>query len=90
MLTLKFWKISFRLTKLSTTSTVLEMKRKNIFIILPLLFALAFGLVFSVPASAQWRTQNIVTSAEDSDVSVSPSKGPDDAPVEIAVFSCFQ
>jgi hypothetical protein len=47
-------------------------------------------LLTYVPGFAQWRTQNIVTSAQDTDLSVSPSKGPDDAPVEIAVFSCFQ
>ncbi len=66
------------------------MKRKNITIILPLVFALAFSLFLYVPASAQWRTQNIVTSGRDTDLSVSPFKGPADAPVEIAVFSCFQ
>jgi hypothetical protein len=66
------------------------MKRKNIIIILPLVFALGLSLVLYAPASAQWRTQHIPSSAQDSDLSVSPSKGPDDAPVEIAVFSCFQ
>jgi hypothetical protein len=66
------------------------MKRKNIIIILPLMFALVFSLILYDLGFAQWRTQNILTSAEDSDLSVSPSKGPDDAPVEIAVFSCFQ
>ena len=34
--------------------------------------------------------RSIVRDAEDTDLSVSPSKGPDDAPVEIAVFSCFE
>jgi hypothetical protein len=66
------------------------MKRKNINIILPLVFALALSLVLYDFGFAQWRTQNIVTSAQSTDLSVSPSKGPDDAPVEIAVFSCFQ
>ena len=66
------------------------MKRKNIIIILPLMFALVFSLILYDLGFAQWRTQNILTSAEDTDLSVSPSKGPDDAPVEIAVFSCFQ
>jgi hypothetical protein len=66
------------------------MNRKNIVIILPLVFALGCSLVLSDLASAQWRTQNIPASAQDTDLSVSPSKGPDDAPVEIAVFSCFR
>jgi len=66
------------------------MRRKNITIILPLVFALAFSMVLYVPASAQWRTQNIVTSAQNTDLSVSPFKGQADAPVEIAVFSCFE
>jgi hypothetical protein len=66
------------------------MKRKNIIFILPLVFALVFSLLLHDLGFAQWRTQNIVTSAQDTDLSVSPSKGPDDAPVEIAVFSCFQ
>jgi len=30
------------------------------------------------------------TSAQNTDLSVSPSKGPADAPVEVAVFSCFE
>ena len=68
----------------------MEMKRKILIIILPLVVALAFCLVLFDLGFAQWRTQNIVTSSEDTDLSVSPSKGPDDAPVEIAVFSCFQ
>jgi hypothetical protein len=57
---------------------------------LPLIFILVLGLFATNPASAQWRTQNIPTSGQDTDLSVSPSKGPADAPVEIAVFSCFQ
>ena len=66
------------------------MKRKNLISVFPLVFALFFSLVLCDFSFAQWRTQNIVTSAQSTDLSVSPSKGPDDAPVEIAVFSCFQ
>jgi preprotein translocase subunit SecG len=40
--------------------------------------AIVLGLFIYAPASAQ-----------DTDLSVSPSKGPADAPVEIGVFSCF-
>jgi len=66
------------------------MKRKIIIIILPLVFALGFTLFFGAPASSQWRTQHMPTSGRDTDLSVSPFKGRADAPVEIAVFSCFQ
>jgi hypothetical protein len=55
-----------------------------------LILAIFLGFTTSAPASAQWRTQNIPTSGQDTDLSVSPSKGPADAPVEIAVFSCFE
>jgi len=71
-------------------STELEMKRKNIIIVLPLLLALGFSLVFSAPASPDPTIQKTPPSAQDTDLSVSPSKGPADAPVEIAVFSCFE
>ena len=64
------------------------MQRKNIIIILPLLFALGLSLILFDSVSAQWRTQKIPSSAKDTDLS--PSKGSDDAPVEIAVFSCFE
>jgi len=59
-------------------STELEMKRKNIIIVLPLLLA------------PDPTIQKTPPSAQDTDLSVSPSKGPADAPVEIAVFSCFE
>ena len=42
------------------------------------ILAIVLGLFTNAPASAQ-----------DTDLSVSPSKGPADAPVEIGVFSCF-
>jgi hypothetical protein len=66
------------------------MQRKNIIIILLLVFALGLSLILFDSVSAQWRTQNIPSSAKDTDLSLSPSKGSDDAPVEIAVFSCFE
>lgn len=66
------------------------MKRKNIIIILPLVFALGFSLVLCDLALAQWRTQKTPPSVQDTDLSAAPIKGPADAPVEIAVFSCFQ
>ena len=66
------------------------MKRKNIIIILPLVFALGFSLVLCDLALAQWRTQKTPTADQNTDLMVPPIKGPADAPVEIAVFSCFQ
>ena len=66
------------------------MKRKNVIISLTLVFALGLTLVLSAPLPAQWRTQHIPTSGQDTDLAFAPSKGLDDAPVEIAVFSCFQ
>jgi len=42
------------------------------------ILAIVLGLFTYAPASAQ-----------NTDLSISPSKGPADAPVEIAVFSCF-
>jgi len=45
----------------------------------PFILAVVLGFLSYAPASAQ-----------NTDLSVSPSKGPADAPVEIAVFSCFQ
>jgi hypothetical protein len=66
------------------------MQRKNIIIIFPLVFVLGLSLILFDSASAQWRTQKIPSSAKDTDLSLSPSKGSDDAPVEIAVFSCFE
>jgi len=66
------------------------MKLRNIIIILPLVFALGFSLVFSAPASADPTIQKAPPSGQNTDLSVSPSKGPADAPVEIAVFSCFE
>ena len=57
---------------------------------LTLILAILLVLTTFDVASAQWRTQNLPTSTQDTDLSVSPSKGSADAPVEIAVFSCFQ
>jgi len=48
------------------------------------------GLLSSAPASADPTIQKTPPSAQDTDLSVSPSKGPADAPLEIAVFSCFE
>ena len=56
--------------------------------LLPIVLGVFLGLTTYAPA--QWRTQDIPTSGQDTDLSVSPSKGPADAPVEIAVFSCFE
>ena len=55
-----------------------------------LILAIALGLLSSSSASAQWRTHNVPTSTQGTDLLVSPFKGPADAPVEIAVFSCFE
>jgi len=46
------------------------------------LFTVILAVVLGLLSSAH-------TYAQDTDLSVSPSKGPADAPVEIAVFSCF-
>lgn len=75
---------------LVTFSRGLDMNRGYKITLLALSLAIVLGLTIYAPASAQWRTQNIPTSAQDTDLSVSPYKGLADAPVEIAVFSCFQ
>lgn len=58
--------------------------------IFPLLFALVMGLFTANLAAAQWKTRNTPASNQDTDLSTAPIKGPVDAPVEIAVFICFQ
>jgi hypothetical protein len=58
--------------------------------ILPLIFVLVLGLFAPNLASAQWKAQKTPPSVQDKDISVSPSRGPADAPVVIGVFSCFQ
>ncbi len=58
--------------------------------ILPLLFVLVLGLFATNLASAQWKIQKTPPPAQDTDLSVSPSTGPVDAPVVMGVFSCFQ
>ncbi len=58
--------------------------------ILPLLFVLVLGLFTMNLASAQWKTQKTPPPIQDKDLSVSPSRGPVDAPVVMGVFSCFQ
>ena len=66
------------------------MNRNYKITLLTLILAIFLVLTTFEVASAQWRTQHIPTSGPDRDLSFSPSKGPDDAPVEIAVFSCFE
>ena len=55
-----------------------------------LFFVLALGLLVTNLAFAQWKTQKTPPSVQDKDISVSPSRGPADAPVVIGVFTCFQ
>jgi len=63
----------------------LTIKKTLFFFIL----ALVAGLLSSAPASADPSIQKTPPPAQNTDLAVSPSKGPADAPVEIAVFSCF-
>jgi hypothetical protein len=58
--------------------------------ILPLIFVLVLGLFAPNLASAQWKIQKTPPSVQNTDLSVSPSRGPVDAPVLMGVFSCFQ
>jgi hypothetical protein len=58
--------------------------------ILPLILVLVLGLFAPNLAFAQWKAQKTPPSVQDKDLSVSPSRGPADAPVVIGVFSCFQ
>ncbi len=58
--------------------------------ILPLFFLLVLGLFATNLASAQWKIQKTPPPIQDKDLSVSPSRGPADAPVIMGVFSCFQ
>ena len=67
-----------------------EMKRKILIIILPLIFSLVFSLILCDLSSAQWRTQAAGPPYLETDLSTPPVKGRADAPVEIAVFTCFQ
>ena len=57
---------------------------------LPLIFILVLGLFATNLASAQWKIQKTPPAVQDTDLSLSPSSGPADAPVVIGVFSCFQ
>ena len=66
------------------------MKRAYTITILPSLFVLVLGLFATNLASAQWKIQKTPASVQDTDLSVSPSRGPADAPVVMGVFSCFQ
>jgi len=66
------------------------MKRTYKITILPLLFVLALGLFATNLASAQWKIQKTPPPVQDTDLSVSPTRGPIDAPVVMGVFSCFQ
>ena len=66
------------------------MKRLYSTTILLLFFVLALGLLLSNLAFAQWKNQKTPPSVQDKDISISPSRGPADAPVEIEVFTCFQ
>ena len=57
---------------------------------LALIFILVLGVFAANLASAQWKIQKTPTAVQNTDLSVSPSSGPVDAPVVIGVFSCFQ
>jgi len=66
------------------------MNRSYTITMLPLIFLLVLGLFATNLASAQWKIQKTPPSVQDTDLSVSPSRGPADAVVIIGVFSCFQ
>jgi hypothetical protein len=66
------------------------MKRLYATTIVPLIFLLVLGSFAANLASAQWKIQKTPPAVLDTDLAVSPSRGPADAPVVIGVFSDFQ
>ena len=66
------------------------MKRLYLTTIMPLILALVLGLFAPNLTFAQWKIQKTPPAAQDTDLSVSPSKGPADAPVVMGIFTDFQ
>jgi hypothetical protein len=66
------------------------MKRAHKISIVYVLITLVVGLVAKNLFSADLTNQMTPPLVRDADLSVSPFKGPEDAPVEIVVFTCFQ
>jgi hypothetical protein len=66
------------------------MNRSYTITILPLLLVLVLGSFTTNLASAQWKIQKTPPAGQDTDLAVSPSRGPADAPVVMGVFSDFQ
>ena len=66
------------------------MKRLYLSTILPLILVLVLALIAPNLSSAQWKIHKIPPTYQDTNLSVSPSKGPADAPVVMGVFTDFQ
>ena len=66
------------------------MQRLYLSTILPLILVLVLALIAPNLSSAQWKIQKIPSTYQDTNLSVSPSKGPADAPVVMGVFTDFQ
>jgi hypothetical protein len=66
------------------------MKRTYTVSIVSVILVLVVGLVAKNLFSADLSSQETAVLVPNVDISVSPFKGPDDAPVQIVVFTCFE
>jgi protein-disulfide isomerase len=66
------------------------MKRLYSTTVLPLILVLVLALFAPNLSSAQWKIQKTPPASQHTNLSVSPSKGPADAPVVMGVFTDFQ
>jgi len=66
------------------------MKRTCTITIVSVMLVLVVVLVTNNLFSSDLSSQKTAVLVPNADISVSPFKGPDDAPVQIVVFTCFQ
>ena len=66
------------------------MNRTYTMTIYAFVIALVLGLLGNSLFSADLSSEKTPPLVRDADLSVSPFKGPEDAPVKIVVFTCFQ
>jgi hypothetical protein len=66
------------------------MNRSYTITILSFIVVFVLGSFAANLASAQWKIQKTPPAVQDTDLAVSPSRGPADAPVVMGVFSDFQ